>query len=188
MQPSHEQQEITEPRFPEHTGSSTTPSRRGLLRHFPGEQFVRYLGVGVVNTLLGYGLFALTLFLLNHVVPVRYLSLTVIAATIISTPINITISYFNYKLFVFRTRGNHLQEWLKAFGVYGVSMIPGLAAVGVLTRLLQTLLHGYAPAGKGTPGYLAGAITTGFGTIISFLGHRNVTFRQKQRPATINEG
>lgn len=166
----------------------TESLKHSLRRHFPGEQFFRYLGVGVVNTIVGYGLFALTLFLLNRAVPVRFLSLTVIAASIISTPINITLSYFNYKLFVFRTRGNHLQEWLKAFGVYGVSMLPGLLALSALTRALQSWLHGYAPAGKGTPGYLAGAIITGCSTILSFLGHRNVTFRRKPAPATTNEG
>lgn len=167
------------------------PVSRRLARHFPGEQFLRYLGVGVVNTALGYGLFALTLFLLNRVVPVRFLSLTAIAASVISTPINITISYFNYKLFVFRTRGNHLQEWLKAFGVYGVSMLPGLILLGALTRGLQAWLHGYAPLGKGTPGYFAGAILTGCSTVVSFLGHRNVTFRRSRSAgsdATIDPG
>jgi len=154
------------------------------LRHrarqwFPPGQVLRYLVVGIVNTGSGYLLFAGTLWLLNHLAPAKYLYLTVIAASILSTPVNITVSYFNYKLFVFRTRGNHLREWMKAFGVYGVSMLPGLFALSALTRLLQALLHGHQPLGAGTAGYLAGAITTGVSTVFSFLGHRHVTFRAK---------
>ncbi|MDE1162437.1 MAG: GtrA family protein [Acidobacteriaceae bacterium] len=146
---------------------------------FPPGQVLRYLAVGVVNTLFGYGLFALTLYLLTHALPSHWLALTAVLASIISTPLNITISYFNYKLWVFKTRGNHLQEWLKAFGVYGVSMLPGLLALSALTRLLQYVLHSHEPFGKGTAGYLAGAITTGFSVILGFIGHRKVTFRQK---------
>lgn len=154
-----------------------------LARQFPGGQFLRYIAVGIVNTLLGYVFFVATLALLNHTLPTRFLypAFVAVAASVISTPVNITISYFNYKLFVFRTHGNYLQEWLKAFGVYGVSMLPGLLALAALTRLLQSWLHGWAPFGKGTPGYIAGAITTGCSTILSFLGHRNVTFRAKSK-------
>ncbi len=151
-----------------------------LQRHFPAGQLLRYLVVGVANTVIGYGLFVLTLTLLNRVTPAHWLYLTVVAASLISTPIAITAAYFNYKLFVFRTQGNHLREWLKAFGVYGVSMLPGLIALSALTRLLQALLHGHAPFGKGTAGYLAGAITTGATTILSYLGHRHVTFKSSK--------
>jgi putative flippase GtrA len=153
-----------------------------LKRHFPGGQLLRYLGVGVVNTVLGYGLFVLTLSLLNRVTPAHYLYLTVVAASVFSTPLSITISYYNYKVFVFRTQGNYLREWIRAFGVYGVSMLPGLIALSALTRLLQTLLHAHAPLGRATPGYIAGAITTVVSALISFLGHRNITFKPR-RPA-----
>ncbi len=157
-----------------------TPPLSYRIKHlFPPGQVLRYLVVGVINTGLGYGLFVLCLYLLNRISPARFLYLTVIAASLISTPINITISYFNYKFFVFRTRGNHLREWLRAFGVYGVSMLPGLLALSALTRLLQTLLHGHAPFGKGTAGYFAGAVVTGCSTIVSFIGHKKITFRHR---------
>jgi putative flippase GtrA len=145
---------------------------------FPPGQFLRYLCVGVFNTAFGYGLFALTLFLLNHSVAQRYLYLTVIAASLISTPVSITVAYFGYKLFVFQTRGNHLREWLKAFGVYGVGMLPGLLVLSALTRLLQSVLHH-----KSWAGYVAGALVQGFTVIISFLGHKKVTFRPRPVPS-----
>jgi len=147
------------------------------LKLFPPGQLLRYLCVGAFNTAFGYGLYALALALLNHSVPQRYLYLTVIAASVISTPISITVAYFGYKLFVFRTRGNHLREWLKAFGVYGVGMLPGLLVLSALTRLLQSVLHH-----KNYAGYLAGALVQGFTVIISFLGHKKITFKPNNSP------
>ena len=114
-----------------------------LVNLFPGGQFFRYLLVGGFNTLFGYCSFLLILKLLATVIPARFLSLTAIAASIISTPLNITVAYFGYKFFVFKTKGNYLLEWLKCFAVYGTGMIPGLVALGALTRLIQSLLHSH---------------------------------------------
>lgn len=152
---------------------------------FPTAEVIRYLVVGTVNTALGMGLFIAILFLLNSVAPTHVSRLAVtqarlaILANIISTPINITISYFNYKLFVFRTKGNHLREWLKALGVYGVSNLIGLIALGGLTRFIEITLHGRTPLGRGTPGYIAGVLITGATTIISYLAHKKITFASK---------
>jgi putative flippase GtrA len=182
------------------------PKRRlqRLVNLFPGGQFLRYIGVGLFNTVFGYCTFALTLFLLNHLVLQRYLYLTVIAASLISTPFNITVAYFGYKFLVFKTRGNYLVEWFKCFGVYGVGMLPGLLALSAVTRLLQSTIHAHSPqlhlavahvaahlsgrplvmlqklsSGKAVAGYLAGAFVQGFTTIFSFVGHKKVTFKTK---------
>lgn len=165
------------------------PSRKTLWQKlaalFPAGQVVRYLCVGVFNTLFGYASFAFILTLLNRVVPHRWLSLTAVLASILSTPLNITVAYFGYKFFVFRTKGNHLREWLKAFAVYGTAMIPGLLILGALTRLLQSLLHSHpvtlhgVTVGNTAAGYIAGAIVMGFTTISSFIGHKKVTFRER---------
>jgi putative flippase GtrA len=183
------------------------PSRRlqRLVNLFPPGQFFRYLCVGVFNTVFGYVTFVIALTLLNGVLPQRFVYLTVIVASVITTPLNITVAYFGYKIFVFKTRGNYLLEWLKAFAVYGTSMIPGLVILSALTRLLQTVfhrhaaqLHGYLSTveshlsphtatilhhfatGKAMAGYIAGAIVIGFSTIYSFVGHKKVTFKPKQ--------
>ena len=178
--------------------------KRGFASLFPGGQFVRYLCVGAFNTFFGYCTFVVVLSLLNEVTPQRFLYLTVILASVISTPFNITVAYFGYKFFVFRTKGNYLSEWLKCFAVYGTSMIPGLVALSALTRLLQTVIHRHAislhaflgsveshlggkplallqhiATGKAMAGYIAGAIVIGVSTIYSFIGHKNVTFKAK---------
>lgn len=175
-----------------------------LLSHLPPGQLLRYLCVGVFNTVFGYCTFAVILFLLNRSVPQHFLYLTVIAASLLCTPLNITVAYFGYKLFVFKTHGNYLKEWLKSFGVYGIGMLPGLFALSAITRLLQSLLHRHSAAlhhlgdtlalhlhgpllsllhnlssGKAMAGYLAGAFVQGFTILFSFLGHKNVTFRTR---------
>ena len=174
-----------------------------LVNLFPGGQFFRYLLVGGFNTLFGYSTFVLSLALLSNAVPQRFLYLSAPLASLVSTPLNITVAYFGYKLFVFRTRGNHLMEWLKCFAVYGTGMIPGLIALGGLTRLLQSQLHQHAGTlhaylnlveahlggtplrvlqqvahGKSIAGNIAGAFVIGVSTIYSFVGHKKVTFKE----------
>src|SRR5260370_32979342 len=122
------------------------PGRRlqRLVHRVPGSQFLRYLCIGVVNAFFGYISFAVILTLLNAALPARLLYLTVMLASILAVPLNITVAYLTYKFLVFRTKGNYLGEWLKCFTVYGTGMIPGLIALSALTRLLQSIIHGHA--------------------------------------------
>jgi hypothetical protein len=100
--------------------------------------------VGIFNTIFGFICFVVILTLLNAILPDHLLYLTVILASILSTPLNITVAYFGYKFLVVRTKGNYLGEWLKCFAVYGTGMIPGLVALSALTRFLQSLIHSHA--------------------------------------------
>src|SRR6202043_3091784 len=100
--------------------------------------------VGIFNTFFGYINFAVILALLNTALPARFLYLTVVLASILSVPLNISVAYFSYKFFVFRTKGNYLGEWLKCFAVYGTGMIPGLVALSALTGFLQIMIHRHA--------------------------------------------
>jgi putative flippase GtrA len=185
------------------------PRRRlqAIVQRIWGAQFIRYVMIGVFNTLFGFTSYVVALLLLNKAVPQRFLYLTVVLASVLTTPVNITVAYFGYKFVVFRTKGNYLREWFKCFAVYGTGMLPGLFCLSALTRLLQSLLHRHAAAlhaaleqverhlsgkpllwvehtahGKSIAGILAGAIVTAASTVYSYVGHRKVTFRQK--PAT----
>jgi putative flippase GtrA len=179
---------------------------------FPKGQFVRYLCVGVWNTFFGYLSYAGFLYLFSHLLSQRFLYLAVIIASLVSTPINITMAYFCYKFFVFRTQGNYLMEWLRCFAVYGLGMLPGLLILSALTRLLQTLFHTHREsllgllanlqhAVSGSPaavsflhhasdsraaaGYIAGALVMGFTTVSGFIGHRKFSFKPaKSAPAS----
>jgi putative flippase GtrA len=153
-----------------------------LVNLFPPGQFLRYIAVGVFNTVFGFSIYALLFWLFTNLISVNHPSLLAPLASIVSTPLNITVAYFGYKLFVFKTRGNYLAEWLKCFGVYGLGMLPGLIVLSGLTRLLLVLLVRYAPALHHPPtvaAYLAGALVTGFTAIASFVGHKKVTFATK---------
>jgi putative flippase GtrA len=183
------------------------PRRRlqRIVHLFPAGQFARYICVGIFNTFVGYINFAVILALLNTALPVRLLYLTVVLASILSVPLNISVAYFSYKFFVFRTKGNYLAEWFKCFAVYGTGMIPGLVALSALTRFLQSIIHGHAASlhvflsaaerhlsgrplallqhiatGKAMAGYIAGAVMIGVSTIYSFVGHKKITFRIKE--------
>lgn len=147
-----------------------------LRRLFPAGQILRYLGVGVWNTIFGYLCYAASVFLFRHLLPHDKLPLTADIAYVAATPVSITMSYLCYKFFVFKTQGNYLREWLRCFAVYGTGMIPVLVALPVLTRALQTI---HTLPSSAAP-LLAGVITTGFTTIYSYIGHRNFSFRQRR--------
>jgi putative flippase GtrA len=176
-----------------------------IVHLFPGGQFARYLCVGVFNTIFGYLSFAVILTLLNTVLPARFLYLTVILASLLPVPLNITVAYLTYKFFVFRTNGNYLGEWIKCFAVYGSGMIPGLIALSALTRFFQSIIHRHSSSlhialstleshlsgrpltfvqhigtGKAMAGYIAGALVIGVSTIYSFVGHKTITFRPRK--------
>jgi len=195
--------------IPQNPGIPTGRLSR-LVNLFPRGQFVRYLCVGVWNTVLGYITYAAFLFLFSHLLSQRFLYLAVVVASLVSTPINITVAYFGYKFFVFRTSGNYLLEWLRCFAVYGIGMLPGLLILSALTRLLQTVLHNHrapllatlahaqllaanhhhivaflhtASNSRAAAGYIAGAATMAFTTISGFVGHRKFSFKPAKSPA-----
>jgi putative flippase GtrA len=138
-----------------------------LTRHFPPGQFLRYLLVGGWNTIFGYATYALFTALLMPRVRFGY-----IAASALSSVINITVAYLGYKFFVFKTRGNYLAEWLRCMAVYGSGMLPGL----LLLPLLVAGLH-YAFHLQRSGPYVAGALLMACGVVYSFVGHRLFTFR-----------
>jgi|SRR5580658_4122033 putative flippase GtrA len=144
-----------------------------LSSHIPPGQFLRYILVGGWNTIFGYSIFAGIYYLLHRLrIPTANVYWQVITAQIVSNPINITVSYLGYKLFVFKTRRNYLREWLKSIAVYGMGFLPGLV---LLPLLVAALLH--VPHIQGSAPYIANALLLGVGAIYSFLAHKHVTFK-----------
>ena len=135
--------------------------------HVPSEELVRYLMVGTWNTVFGYCSFALFVALLDPLIPHGY-----IVAMVVSSLVNITISFLGYKLFVFRTKGRYLREWLRCLAVYS-----GGIAFGAITLpvVVEALRHG-AGLHRSAP-YIGGAVLTAFGVVYNFFGHKKVSFR-----------
>ncbi len=149
---------------------STPPhSRLQLLtRHIPPGQFLRYLITGAWNTLFGYGTFALFTALLAPLGRQSYM-----LAVIPSSLINITVAFFGYKWFVFKTKGNYLREWCRCVAVYGTSIALNLALLPICVFLIRR----YSGYDSQAP-YIAGAVLTLFTVAFSFLGHKHISFRQ----------
>ena len=143
-----------------------------LTRHIPPGQLGRYLVVGVWNTAFAYGTFALLTWWLGRYVPASYL-----AASLLSSVLNITVSFLGYKWFVFRTQGHYFREWLRCLMVYSGSIALGLLALPP-TVFAVTAVTGNPTAAP----YIAGAVVLGVQVVISFLGHKRYTFAEVVRP------
>ena len=141
--------------------SSSLPLR--LLRFLVKQkELLAYLLTGGWNTLFGIGLyfFAYLWFGENH----HYL--------FIALPVNIlsiTNAFVCYKLFVFKTKGNWLKEYLRCYVVYGGGMLLSILLLWLLKELL--CLH---PA-------VANAIATVLVIMISYVGHKYFSFRKNSQ-------
>jgi len=155
---------------PPQSSSGERAGLTALAKYFPSGQFGRYLLVGVGNTMFGYGIFALLVAILDRVLPHGY-----ILASVISSLLSITVSYLNYKWFVFRTKGNYLREWVRCVAVYS-------SAIVINTLLLPIIVFGirrWTSIFAAAP-YIAGAVLIGCTTIYSFVGHKHFSFRPSQ--------
>jgi putative flippase GtrA len=88
--------------------------------------------------------------------------------------VNISVSFLGYKWFVFRTKGNYLIEYSRSFSVY----LPTLAINAVAIAPLTILLRRATPFPRQAP-YVAGAVLMIITVVLSFLGHRHISFRRK---------
>ena len=118
----------------------------------------KYLYAGAWNTLFGYlsGVFIFKIFENN---------LSVIVIGVIANALSISMSFFTYKVFVFQTVGNWLQEYLRSYVVYGAIAIFSIFSLDILIDYLKFNI------------WTAQALTIILGVIISYLGHRNFTFK-----------
>jgi putative flippase GtrA len=144
-----------------------------LTRHIPPGQFLRYIVVGVWNTIFGYACFMLFTWLFIRLLPTKPAMMTSVAY-LFAAFVNISVSFLGYKWFVFRTKGNYLLEYLRSFSVY----LPTIAISATAIAPLTILLRRTTPFPQQAP-YVAGAVLMVIAVVLSFLGHKHVSFRQK---------
>jgi putative flippase GtrA len=147
---------------------------KSLASHIPSGQVVRYLLVGAWNTLFGYGCFFLFAHLFLHLMPSQP-SLAASVASVVATLTNITVSFIGYKLFVFKTKGNFLSEYARSFLVYLPTLVISAVAIAPLTAILRRTLPTHAMQAP----YIAGALLAFFTVVISFFGHKHISFRDR---------
>lgn len=118
----------------------------------------RYLLAGGWNTCFGYATGLFIYHLLHEIYSIVLIGLlTNIAA--------ITMAFITHKLFVFRTKGNWLAEYLRSYLVYGVSAVIGIAALWLLVDKFLV------------PFWLAQLLVILASVGITYIGHSRITFR-----------
>lgn len=116
-----------------------------------------YLLCGVVNTLFGY--FG-SLWIYNSLRDI----LSLFWILIITRILVISFSYFTYKMFIFKTKGNWIREYFRCYISYGLISVASMGMILVLVDFM------------GVPFWLAQLFTICIGVVFSFLAHSYYTF------------
>lgn len=143
-----------------------------FVSHVPAGQVVRYLLVGAWNTFFGYSCFFAFAWVFLKLMPLHP-SLAASIASLVAISANITVSFLGYKFLVFKTKGNLLREFARSFLVYLPTLVINAIAIAPLTAILRRVLPHYAPQAP----YIAGALLICFTVVISFFGHKHISFR-----------
>jgi len=119
-------------------------------------QPIRFLFVGGLNTLVGYGIYALLV----------YLGVNYLVSNTISTVIGVIHSYLWNRFFTFKSKNKALKEITKFISVYIVSYLIGMFTLFIFKDKLNI-----------SP-YIAGLINLVITTLISYFGHKYISFRE----------
>lgn len=118
----------------------------------------RFLVAGIWNTAFGYAITILLYALLSVRLHILFIgALANIAA--------ITNSFLVYKIFVYRTKGGWLREYVKCYVVYGAS---GLFGTGLLWFFLNQMNLNI---------WIAQAISQALTVLIAYFAHSKFTFK-----------
>lgn len=120
---------------------------------------IRYLVTGGVNTVFGYAFGVAAYYLLSP-----RLHIVVIGA--ISSVVSITFSFVTYKIFVFKTKGNFLSEYIRCYYVYGFTSVLGIASLWFFVDVLHFSF------------WIIQALLIGIVVVVSYIGHNNFTFKK----------
>ena len=119
------------------------------------KQFIKFLMVGGINTLFGYGLFALFIFLGFHYA----------MASFLATVLGILFNFKTTGVLVFQNKDNRLL--FRFFGVYGVVFVINVLMLKVLGEV-------------GFGMYLAGAVVIVPLAVLSFVLNKLFVFEVKK--------
>jgi putative flippase GtrA len=149
--------------------SSVRPERAGpgILRRLLADQRVRFLIVGGVNTALGYSVFAALHMLVFDEIRFGYMY-----SLVLSYLVAITLAFVLYRRFVFMVSGRVLRDFVAFVGVYAVAIACNVVLLPLLVEAI------------GLPPLVAQALVVLCTTVISFFGHREVSFRRPTGPPT----
>ena len=119
----------------------------------------RFIIIGGLNTIIGYFVVAFTYTLLSSKVGI-------ITIGIISNIIAITIAFTLHKIFVFKTKGNWLKEYLRSYITYASIGILGIFLLWLFVEKLNLSI------------WISQGIIILITVVISFFGHKKITFKK----------
>ena len=142
--------------------SKTTALHEGKLIElsFSGAR-PRFILVGCINTVIGYFIALAVYSFLGDFFHIIFIGIVI-------NILSITFSFVTYKLLVFKTRGNWLNEYLRSYLVYGIAAILGVAA-------LWLLVDGFS-----MPFWTAQVLTVIVVAGFSYFSHLRFTFNKKR--------
>jgi len=126
-----------------------------ILKKLLESQKSRFLLVGCLNTLVGYGFYALFL----------WMQIPYLIANTLSTICGVIHSYFWNRYFTFKSKQKAWKEITKFITVYGISYMMSICFLFILVKKL------------GINPYVSGVFNVGITTIISWFGHKYFSFR-----------
>ena len=121
----------------------------------------RYLLAGGWNTFFGYGLMVVIYDQYKEQAHILLLGA-------ICNVISITMSFVTYKLFVFRTHGDWIGEWMRSFVVYGGAALLSMTLLWVLVDFIQMNI------------FFAQALAIVIVVTASYIGHAAYTFNKSK--------
>lgn len=120
-------------------------------------QFIKFLGIGILNTIVGYGSFFILVTYLNYQV-----------ALLCAHLIGVTNSFFWNKLWVFKTKNISVIEFLRFNVVYAFVYVTNAVALYISVEILKI---------DPRPAQL---VLLPVVTLISFFGQKLWTFKVKK--------
>ncbi|MGV9411339.1 GtrA family protein [Nocardia sp. NPDC003693] len=150
---------------PDRAPAAAEPAPPGLLLRLVRRQEVAFALVGGFNTALGMVLTVLWLSVLEGEVakPVA-----VALAPALAYAVSIVVAFVLHRTLVFRVRGHALRDFLAFCGVNSGGLLLNL----LLLQLAVSVLH--APAKP------AAVVVMGLVAVLSFFGHRHISFRRSE--------
>ncbi len=139
------------------------------LRELLNTTKVRFLLVGGLNTAFGYAIFWLLYGAFARVFAVPYFAYT--SAQVVGWVIAVLIAYVLHKYVTFRSAARGRAAWfefLRFMQTYVTMFVLGLVLLPFLVEII-----GFGPR-------TAALVATGIGAVVSYLGHRFVTFRRTE--------
>ena len=128
------------------------------MRNLIARQEIRFLFVGMLNTIVGYGIYAILIFF----------NINYLLANTLSTIVGVLHSYLWNRFFTFKSKEKALKEIIKFIFVYICSYLLGM----IILYLFTSILH-LSP-------YIAGLINLFITTLISWFGHKYFSIKNEK--------